>query len=62
LGKYKVSRRSSKGIHNRKEIKSDSAAIPSWVPRPVCTKMDAQDASELQLQWTRYGWKDKKII
>jgi hypothetical protein len=29
------------GRHNRKEIKSDSAATPSRVPGPVCTKMDA---------------------
>jgi hypothetical protein len=29
LGKAKVLRRSSKGGHNRKEIKSDSAATPS---------------------------------
>jgi hypothetical protein len=32
LGKDKGLRRSSKGIHNRKDIKSDSAAIPSRVP------------------------------
>jgi hypothetical protein len=36
-----VSRRSSKGVHNRKEIESDSTAIPSRIPGPVCTKMDA---------------------
>jgi hypothetical protein len=47
LGKAKVLRRSSKGIHNRKEIKSESAATPSRVPGLVCTKMDSQDASEL---------------
>jgi hypothetical protein len=29
------------GRHNRKEIKSDSAATPSRVLGPVCTKMDA---------------------
>jgi hypothetical protein len=40
LGNAKVSRRSIKGIHNREEIKSDSAAIPSQVLGPVCTKMD----------------------
>jgi hypothetical protein len=40
LGKAKVLRRSSKGGHNRKEIKSDSAATPSRVPGLVCTKMD----------------------
>jgi hypothetical protein len=47
--------------HNRKEIKSDSAATPSRVPGLVCTKMNAQDASGLRLRRTRYGWKDKKI-
>jgi hypothetical protein len=52
LGKAKVLRRSSKGGHNRKEIKSDSAATPSRVPGPVCTKMDAQDASRLRLRRT----------
>jgi hypothetical protein len=62
LGKAKVLRRSSKGGHNRKEIKSDSAATPSQVSGPVCTKMDAQDASGLRLRWTWYGWKDKEII
>jgi hypothetical protein len=37
-----VLRRSSKGGHNRKEIKSDSVATPSRVPGPVYTKMDAK--------------------
>jgi hypothetical protein len=50
------------GAHNRKEIKSDSTATPSRVPGPVCTKMDAQDASGLRLRRTCHGWKDKKII
>jgi hypothetical protein len=49
LGKSKVSRKSSKDVHNRKEIKSNSAAIPSRVPGLVCTKMDAQNASGLRL-------------
>jgi hypothetical protein len=40
LGKFKVSRRSSKAVHNRKEIKSDSAAILSWALGLVCTKID----------------------
>jgi hypothetical protein len=39
LGKFKVSR-SSKGVHNRKEIKSDSAAILSWALGLVYTKID----------------------
>ena len=47
MEKAKVSRRSSKDVHNRKEIKSDTAAIPSWVLGPVCTKMDTQYASRL---------------
>jgi hypothetical protein len=50
LRKAKVSRWRSKGIHNRKEIKSDSATIPSRVPGSVYSKMDAQDASELRLR------------
>jgi hypothetical protein len=62
LGKGLGVEEEKQGRHNRKEIKSDSAATPSRVPGPVCTKMDAQDASGLRLRWTRYGWKDKKII
>jgi hypothetical protein len=41
LGNAKVSRRRSKGAHNKKEIKSYSATIPSRVTGPVCPKMDA---------------------
>jgi hypothetical protein len=62
LGKAKVLRRSSKGVHNRKEIKSESAVTPSRVPGPVYIKMDAQDASRLRLRRTGYGWKDNEII
>jgi hypothetical protein len=40
LGKAKLLRSSNKGVHNRKEIKSDSTAILSWVLEPICTKMD----------------------
>jgi hypothetical protein len=47
LGKAKVSRRSSKGVHNTKENKSDSAAISYWVIGLLCAKMDAQDTSGL---------------
>jgi hypothetical protein len=43
------------GRHNRKEIKFDSAATLSRVPGPVCTKMDAQDASGLQLRLDMVG-------
>jgi hypothetical protein len=52
LGKVKVSRRRSKGVHNRKEIKSDSTVIPSRVSDPVYTKMDTQDAFELRMLQT----------
>jgi hypothetical protein len=47
LGKGLCVEEEQQGRHNRKEIKSDSAATPSRVPGPVCTKMDAQDASRL---------------
>jgi hypothetical protein len=52
LGKGLGVEEEQQGRYNRKEIKSDSAATPSRAPGPVCTKMDAQDASELRLQWT----------
>jgi hypothetical protein len=52
LGKGLGVEEEQQGRHNRKEIKSDSAATPSWVLGPVCTKMDAQDASGLRLQQT----------
>jgi hypothetical protein len=42
--------------------RSRAAATPSRVPGPVCTKMDAQDASGLRLRRTGYGWKDNDII
>jgi hypothetical protein len=52
LGKGLGVEEEQQGRHNRKEIKSDSAATPSRVPGLVCTKMDAQDASRLRLQRT----------
>jgi hypothetical protein len=52
LGKGLGVEEERKGAHNRKEIKSDSATTPSRVPGPVCTKMDAQDASGLRLRQT----------
>jgi hypothetical protein len=52
LGKGLGVEEEQQGRHNRKEIKSDSAATPSRVPGPVCTKMDAQDASGLRLRRT----------
>jgi hypothetical protein len=62
LGKGLGVEEEQQGRHNRKEIMSDSAAIPSRVPGPGYTKMDAQDASGLRLRQTWYGLKDKEII
>jgi hypothetical protein len=52
LGKDLGVEEEQQGRHNRKEIKSDSAATPSRVPGPVCTKMDTQDVSRLRLRRT----------
>jgi hypothetical protein len=52
LGKGLGVEEEQQGCHNRKEIKSDSAATPSRVPGLVCTKMDAQDTSRLRLRRT----------
>jgi hypothetical protein len=52
LGKGLGVEKEQQGRHNRKEIKSDSAATPSRVAGLVCTKMDAQDASGLRLRQT----------
>jgi hypothetical protein len=52
LGKGLGVEEEQQGRHNRKDIKSDSTATPSHVPGPVCTKMDAQDASGLRLRRT----------
>jgi hypothetical protein len=41
LGKVLGVEEERQGCHNRKEIKSDSAATPSRVPGPVCTKIDS---------------------
>jgi hypothetical protein len=49
LGKGLDVEEEEQGTHNRKEIKSDSAATPSRVPGLVCTKMDDPDASGLRL-------------
>jgi hypothetical protein len=52
LGKGLGVEEEEQGRHNRKEIKSNSATTPSRVPGPICTKMDAQDASGLRLRRT----------
>jgi hypothetical protein len=52
LGKGLGDEEEQQGCHNRKDIKSNSAVTPSRVLGPVCTKMDAQDASGLRLRCT----------
>jgi hypothetical protein len=52
LGKVLGVEEEQQGRPNRKEIKSDSAATPSRVPEPVCTKIESQDASGLRLRRT----------
>jgi hypothetical protein len=49
------------GCSQQEKAKSDSTLSPPQSPGSVCTKMDAQDASELRLGWNLYGWKDKKV-
>jgi hypothetical protein len=43
------------GRSQQEKAKSDSTLSPPRRPGLVCTKMDAQDASELRLAWTLYG-------
>ena len=50
------------GRSEHEKAKSDSTTSPPRSPGPVCTKMNAQDASELRLGWALYGWKAKEII
>jgi hypothetical protein len=49
------------GRSQQEKAKSDSTTSPPLSPGPVCTKMNAQDASELRLGWALYGWKAKAI-
>jgi hypothetical protein len=42
--------------HSQQEkAKSDSTSSPLRSPRPVRTKMDAQNTSEFRLDWALYG-------
>ena len=46
----------------QEKAKSDPISSPPRSPGPVCTKMDAQVASELLLGRALYVWKDKEIV
>jgi hypothetical protein len=50
------------GRSQQEKAKSDSTSSPPWIPGPVYTKADAQDASKLRLGWALYEWKDNEII
>ena len=48
------------GRSQQEKAKFDSTSSPPQSLGPVCTKTDAQDASELRLGCTLYGWKYKE--
>jgi hypothetical protein len=49
------------GRSQQEKVKPDPTLSPPRSSGPVCTKTDTQDASELQLGWSLYGWKYKEI-
>jgi hypothetical protein len=49
------------GRSQQEKAKSDSTSSPPHSPGTDCTKMDAQNASELRLGCALYGWKFKEI-
>ena len=55
LGKGQDVKEEKLGRSQQEKAKSDSALSPPHSPEPICTKMDAQDASELQLGWDLCG-------
>jgi hypothetical protein len=61
LGKCQYVKEKKLGRSQQEKAKSDSTSSPSRSLGPVCTKADAQDASELRLGWALYGWKYKEI-
>ena len=61
LGKGHHDKDEKLGRSQQEKAKSDSTSSPPWSLGVVCNKMDAQDASELQLGQDLYGWKDKEI-
>jgi hypothetical protein len=61
LGKGQDVKEEKLGRSQQEKAKSDSTSSPPRSLGPVCTKMDAQDASELWLGWALYEWKAKDI-
>jgi hypothetical protein len=61
LGKCQDVKKEKLGRSQQEKAMSDSTSSPPRSRGPVCTKMDIHDASELRLDWTLYGWKDKEI-
>jgi hypothetical protein len=61
LIKWKDVKEEKLGRSQQEMPKSDSTSSPPCSLRRVSTKMDTQDASELRLGWTLYGWKAKEI-
>jgi hypothetical protein len=61
IGKGQDGKDDKLGRSQQEKDKSNSTSSPPWSLVPVCTKMNTQDASKLQLDWNLYGWKDKEI-
>jgi hypothetical protein len=61
LGKGQGVKEEKLGCSQQEEVKSDSTSSLPCCPRPLCTKMDAQDASKLHLGQALYRWKAKEI-
>jgi hypothetical protein len=61
LEKWQDIKEEKLGRPQQEKVNSDSTSSTPWSSRPVCTKMDAYDASELRLGWALYGWKYKEI-
>jgi hypothetical protein len=61
LGKGQDVKEEKLGCLRPEGAKSNSTSSPPRSLGPVCTKMDAQDASELRLGRNLYGWKAKEI-
>jgi hypothetical protein len=43
------------GRSPQEKVKSDSTSSPPRSPGPVCTKMNARDASDLRFGWALFG-------
>jgi hypothetical protein len=62
LGKDQDVKKEKLGRSQQEKAKSDSTSSPPLSLGLVCTKTDAQDASELLLGWNLYRWKAKEIL